>query len=66
MNKTPLEYEIEKYEHEISSFEWLRDIISNRIEKIKEKLETCRHLMKQRERGKDDGEERLPDEDYKD
>lgn len=43
--KTKPEYELEKYEHELSTLEHVRDYVQMKIDIVTDKIKECRHVL---------------------
>lgn len=44
-NKPKLQYDLEKYEHELSTLEHIRDYIQMKIDIVLEKIEFCKKML---------------------
>lgn len=45
LGELPLERDIEKYEHELSTLEHIRDYIQIKIDIVLEKIKECKHML---------------------
>jgi len=48
-HKTPVEYDLEKYERELSTLEHIRDYVQVKIDIAKGHIDMCKHVIDERE-----------------
>ena len=50
-HKTPVEYDLEKYERELSTLEHIRDYVQVKIDIAKDHIATCKKIIDERDKG---------------